>query len=123
MNKKKILVIDDEPEILEQVKKRLEANRFDCLTALDPVTGLARARSDNPDLILLDLMLPGMSGLGVLRELKKDAGLARIPVVILTALGDEEICREAMDLGAAGYLRKTCTPTELLNMVQEYAGR
>lgn len=118
---KTILIIDDEPEILQQVRKRLESHHYRCSTAADPVAGIAVARSEMPNLILLDLMLPGMSGLGVLRELKKDPRLKKIPIVILSAVGDEEIAREAMDLGAAGYLNKSCSPQELLAAVREYA--
>lgn len=119
--KKKILIIDDEPEILKQVKKRLEANHFECVTAENPVIGLKKTVKTRPDLILLDLMLPKMSGFGFLRIVKGNPNIAAIPVVVLTALGDEEIAREAMDLGAVGYLTKACAPEELVVMVREYA--
>jgi len=118
---KRILIIDDEPEILRHVKKRLEANGFACTASLDPVEGLKEARTEKPNLILLDLMLPHMSGLGVLGEIKKDPALAKIPVVILTALGDEEVAMSAMDAGAVGFLNKSCSPLELVTMVQMYA--
>ncbi len=121
MRKKTILLIDDEPEILKALKTRLEANHFRCVTADDPVTGLAKAARMNPDLILLDLMLPRMSGLGCLRNLKRDSHMKEIPVVVLTALGDAEIAAEAMDLGAVSYLTKSCESQELLDVVKKYA--
>ena len=117
---KKVLVIDDEPQLLELLKSRLESFSYQCFTAENPVAGIEVARRTHPDLILLDLMLPKMSGLGCLRELKRNRSLSNIPVLVLTALGDEEIAREVMDLGAAAYITKTCNPQSLMDMVQEY---
>ena len=119
-SRKKILVIDDEPEILKLLKKRLEANHFQCITADNPVEGLQKAVKTKPHLILLDLMLPKMSGFGFLRIVKSNPHLAGIPVVVLTALGDAEITREATDLGAVGYLTKACAPQELISMIQNF---
>ncbi len=120
--KKKVLIIDDEPELLELVKKRLEAEGFWCVTAENPVVGLQKISEESPQLILLDLMLPKMSGLGFLRIVKGNPATASIPVVVLTALGDEEVAREAMDLGAVAYLTKVAAPKELMAMVRNYTG-
>lgn len=119
--KKTVLVIDDEPELLKLVKRRLEANRIECVTAENPVIGLEKAVKTRPDLILLDLMMPRMSGLGFLRLVKGNPATAGIPVVVLTALSDEEVAREAMDLGAVGYLTKACASQELISMIQIFA--
>jgi DNA-binding response OmpR family regulator len=119
--RKKVLVIEDEREMLKLLKKRLEANHFQCITAENPVDGLKRAVKMKPDLILLDLMLPRMSGFGFLRLIKGNPNVAGIPVVVLTALGDEEIAREAMELGAVAYLTKACEPQTLIDTVKEYA--
>ena len=121
MSKKTVLLIDDEPEILKLLKRRLRAHHFQCETADNPVEGLKKAAQSKPNLILLDLMLPKMSGFGFLRLVKGNPNLAGIPVVVLTALGDEEIAREAMDLGAVGYLTKACPTEELISMIQNYA--
>lgn len=117
-HKKKILLIDDEREMLKLLKKRLEANHFQCITAENPVIGLKKTVKMKPDLILLDLMLPKMSGFGFLRLVKGNPATATIPVVVLTALEDEEIAREAMELGAVGYLTKACAPQELVATIQ-----
>lgn len=117
---KKVLVIDDEPQLRQLLRSRLESSSYECFTAEDPAVGMDIAGRVHPDLILLDLMLPKMSGLGCLRELKRNHSLSHIPVLVLTALGDEEIAREAMDLGAAAYVTKTCNPQSLMDMVQEY---
>lgn len=118
--KKKVLVIEDEPEMSRLLKKRIETHDFECMTAPDPVIGLKKAVSGKPDLIVLDLMLPKMSGLGCLRLLKGNPELAGIPVIVLTALGDEEIAGEALDLGAVRYLTKACDPQELISAIEAY---
>ena len=120
--KKSVLVIDDETEILRLLKRRIEASHYRCLTAVNPVEGLQKAVRAKPNLILLDLMLPRMSGFGFLRELKNHPQLKATPVIVLTALGDEEIAREAISLGAIGYLTKACDSEILMNMVHQYIG-
>lgn len=117
----KVLVIDDESDILDTLAPRLEHNHFECVTATTANEGLELALKLKPDLILLDLNLPQMSGFGFLREMKNNEKLKGIPVIVFTALGDEEIAREAMDLGAVGFLVKTCDTRELLSMVKTYA--
>ncbi len=119
--KKKILLIDDDQDILDLVTERLRQNNFECYTAQLPSEGLEKALEFKPDLVLLDLMLPKMSGFGFMREFKMRSELANIPVVVLTALADEDIAEEAMNLGAAGYLTKACSAKELLSVVQEYS--
>lgn len=119
--KKKVLIIEDELEMALLLKKRMEAHGFKCITVENPVDGLKKAVEGSPDLILLDLMLPKMSGLGFLRIVKGNPNLSIIPVVVLTALQDEEIAREAMDLGAAGFLVKGCDLQELVSMVRKHS--
>lgn len=121
MPKKKILIIDDEPQLVESLKVRIEANGFECVTASSPEDGIKLAPVLRPDLILLDLNMPHMSGYGVLRELKQNPDLAGIPVLILSSLTDEEVVRGALEFGATGFLKKTCSPEELMTMVTEYA--
>lgn len=119
--KKRILIVDDDPDIVSLIVERLKENNFDCYTASLPAEGLEKAIEFKPDLVLLDLMLPKMSGFGFIREFKLRNDLAHIPVVILTVLSDEDIAQEAMNLGAAGYLTKACTAKELLSVVKEYS--
>lgn len=119
--KKRILIIDDDQDIVDLIAERLRENNFECYTALFPSEGLEKALEFKPDLVLLDLMLPKMSGFGFMREFKMRSELAHIPVVVLTALADEDIAEEAMNLGAAGYLTKACSAKELLSVVKEYS--
>jgi two-component system phosphate regulon response regulator PhoB len=119
--KKKILIVDDDSDILELLKFTLESSHFECETALSATDGLQKALTYKPNLILLDLMLPEMSGFGFMRELKNNTQYGQIPVVVLTSLADEEIASEVMDLGAVGYLSKSCDKKELIAMVNEYS--
>ncbi len=117
---KKVLIIDDNPDTLKLIQDILEESHFDCQTAASPSEGLSSAATWKPDLILLDLMMPVMSGLGFLRQIKTMTDLSRIPIIILTSLGDREVATEAMDLGACAFLRKACHPKEIVSAVQEY---
>ncbi|MBI2083485.1 MAG: response regulator [Deltaproteobacteria bacterium] len=118
--KKKVLLIDDSPETLQLVKEILEDHSFICLTAPTAMKGLEVAKKTRPDLILLDLMLPQMSGFGFVRQLRGNTELSKIPIVVLTAVGDEEVAREVIDMGANSYLRKTCGTRELVSTISNY---
>jgi DNA-binding response OmpR family regulator len=120
--KKRILIIDDDEDILDLIKVTLKLNNFECATALSAPEGLEKAKKVKPHLILLDLLLPQVSGIEFLQELKNDPELAGIPVVALTSLIDEETAQKVMNSGAVGYLSKACNAKELLSMVKEYAG-
>jgi CheY-like chemotaxis protein len=120
-SRKIILLIDDDVDYLFLLKETLESNYFKCLVASSPQEGIELAKTAKPNLILLDLMLPVMSGYGVIRMLKQVAELRNIPIVALTALADEEIAMETIRLGAVGFLNKSCDTKELVNMVSEYA--
>ncbi|MFO1519794.1 MAG: response regulator [bacterium] len=119
--KKKVLIIDDDEDIVMLLRDTLEASHFDCEIASCATEGLEKALTLKPNLILLDLMLPEMSGFGFMRELKSKTEGGKIPVVVLTSLADEEIAAEVMDLGAVGYLSKGCNAKQLVSMVQEYS--
>lgn len=118
--RKKVLLIDDDEDILELLKEKLQSNNFDCRTATLSAEGLNMASEFKPDLVLLDLMLPKMSGHGFMIEFKNRPELARTPVVILTSLRDDDVAQEMMSLGASGYLTKACSTRELLSTVREY---
>ena len=118
---KTILLIDDDVDFLFLLKETLESNYFKCLVASNAEEGIDLAKKTRPNLILLDLMLPIMSGYGVIRALKHTAESQRIPIVALTSLADEEIAMETIRLGAVGFLNKSCDAKELINMVSEYA--
>lgn len=120
MGKKKILVIDDEPDLCATVKKRLEASDFSVLTVLSGQEGLEEAKDYRPDLIVLDLMMPAMDGFEVCKQLKKDTETSSIPVVVLTALEQEDAAKRALSMGAQGYLVKPFEPESLLFTIKEF---
>ena len=112
---KTVLVIDDEPKIADLCRDYLRAAGFAVLTAADGSQGLAMARRDRPDLVVLDLMLPGMDGLDVCRELRRDSS---VPIIMLTARVDESDRLVGLELGADDYLSKPFSPRELVARVR-----
>ena len=102
----KILLIDDELNNLDVLQARLKANDFEVVTCEDPLKGLALAESQNPDLIMLDVNMPQMSGFEVCRRLKNDYNTAHIPVVLLTCMDDISYKLEGLNGGADDYLVK-----------------
>jgi two-component system, OmpR family, alkaline phosphatase synthesis response regulator PhoP len=108
---KKILIIDDEPKIVEICSDYLHAAGFDIITSGDGLQGLALAHSERPDLIVLDLMLPGMDGLDLCRSLRKESN---VPIIMLTARIDETDKLIGLELGADDYITKPFSPRELV---------
>ena len=112
---KKILVVDDELKILQLVRDYLERAGFGVLTARDGKTALSLARSDKPDMIILDLGLPEMDGLDVTRELRKSSNA---PILMLTARAEETDKLIGLELGADDYITKPFSPRELVARVR-----
>lgn len=117
---KKIIVIDDETEILLVVQSRLKANGYDVVTCENGVEGLQKIQEDHPNLILLDITMPGMDGFQVLSQLKKDPETSKIPVIMLTARGESRSILKAQDLKASDYLIKPFASDELLAVIKRY---
>jgi two-component system alkaline phosphatase synthesis response regulator PhoP len=118
----KILLVDDDPIFVEATKTVLES-QYQVITAHDGEEGLAKARKEKPDLILLDVIMPAKDGFNVCKQLKKDRQLAHIPVIMLTSFaqhkGETDIPVDAgLELEAEGYLEKPVTPEALLKQVQ-----
>ncbi|HKG85304.1 MAG TPA: response regulator, partial [Beijerinckiaceae bacterium] len=113
-----ILAVDDTPENLEILSVRLEANGYEVQTAADGEEGLARARELEPDLILLDIMMPKLDGISVVRELKRDARLKAIPVILVTAKADTRDIVAGLDAGGDDYLTKPFEHAALLARVR-----
>lgn len=112
---KKILIIEDDVFLNELMAKKLLEEGFDVLKAANGEEGLEQARQENPDLILLDLILPGMDGFEILEKLKEDQETSPIPVIILSNLGQREDIERGFDLGADDYLIKAhFTPDEIV---------
>ncbi|HEX9023286.1 MAG TPA: response regulator transcription factor [Geobacteraceae bacterium] len=111
---KKILVIEDEKDLAELLVFNLEKEGFKMACAYDGVSGLEKAQREEPDLIVLDLMLPGMMGTEVCKELRKEPRTARIPVLMLTAKGEEIDRVVGFEVGADDYIVKPFSMRELL---------
>lgn len=119
MDKKRILIVDDEEDILSLLKFRLEANNYEVLSASDGQEGLMKARAEKPDIIILDLMLPKLDGYKVCRMLKFDENYKNIPIIMFTAKAqqkDEELGKE---MGADAYITKPFEPDILLEKIRE----
>ena len=115
---KTILVVDDEPRIVELARDYLEHAGFAVLTASDGPAALALARTRNPDLVVLDLGLPGLDGLDITRQLRTAERTAALPIVMLTARDDELDKLLGLELGADDYLTKPFSPRELVARVR-----
>ncbi len=120
MAAKKILIVEDYPETVEMVKTFLNLKGFTVAVAMDGQAGLEAARSENPDLILLDLMMPKLSGLEVLKRLKEDAATAEIPVIIVTVGTESDEIKEAIALGAEYYIVKPFDVNDLFRIISRY---
>ena len=118
MAKKHILIIEDEKDIAELLEFNLENNDYKTSIAHNGEQGLEKARSLNPDLILLDLMLPGIQGLDVCRVLKTDEKMKETAIIMLTALGQEENIVEGLEAGADDYITKTFSFKVLMARIQ-----
>jgi DNA-binding response OmpR family regulator len=113
-----VLVIDDEKDLLELVRYNLEKEHLDVITASDGQSGLNIGLKHKPDLILLDLMMPGMSGLEVCKQLRSDTRTSRVPIIMLTAKAGETDKVIGLELGADDYITKPFSVRELLARVR-----
>ena len=113
-----ILIVEDEKEIRDLLALYLRKEGFTLSFAVNGEEGLSRARSEKPALILLDILLPGRDGLEVLREIRADREIARTPVIMLTAKGDETDRVVGLELGADDYVPKPFSPREVVARVK-----
>lgn len=121
---KKVLVVDDEPAVREIYNKEFSNNGFKVILAVDGKEGLLKAGEEIPDLILLDVMMPNMSGVDTLKALKKNELTKKIPILLLTNLGEEQIIKEGFKLGADGYLLKVSyTPAQVVDECRRFLDR
>lgn len=115
---KRILIIEDDKDIVELVRYNLEKDGFQVLATGDGTTGLAQLRKSLPDLLILDLMLPKLSGLEVCKEVRRDGTLSRLPILMLTARGEEADRIVGLELGADDYVTKPFSPRELVARIK-----
>jgi two-component system phosphate regulon response regulator PhoB len=118
MNRATVLVIDDEKDLLELVRYNLEKEHLDVITAADGQSGLDIGLRHKPDLVLLDLMMPGMNGLEVCKQLRGDARTRRVPIIMLTAKAAETDKIVGLEMGADDYITKPFSVRELLARVR-----
>ena len=119
MSLKKILVVDDEIGLSKVVEIRLRAAGYDVVLAYDGQEGLEKAKTENPDLMILDLMLPKMDGFKVCGLLKSDARYKKIPIIIYTARVQDSDQQLGTEVGADAYITKPFDPQVLLGKVKE----
>ena len=115
----KILVVDDEPDIRQIIKLRLELRKYEVLTAADGQEAIATAQAAQPDLILMDVIMPGQNGYSVCRQLKDLESTKQIPVIFLTAKGRQDDIMQGTLVGAAAYLTKPFDTEQLLQTVEQ----
>jgi OmpR family response regulator RpaB len=119
MDKKKLLVVDDEPDILRVTSIRLKKLGYNVLTAAGGKEALDTMRSENPDLVLLDLVMPFMNGAEVCEQIKNDKTLKHIPIILFTASGNGAMTAEQIKkIGADDYIVKPFEPEELMGKVE-----
>lgn len=114
-----LLIADDEPDIRALVRMTLQSESYRILEAGDGVEALALARSNHPQLILLDAMMPGLTGFDVCRAIKNDPDTDRIKVIMLTAKAQETDIKEGVSAGADDYLTKPFSPVRLMQLVDD----
>jgi DNA-binding response OmpR family regulator len=119
----RVLIIDDEAPIRLLCRVNLEAEKMEVLEAEDGPSGLALARSERPDVVLLDVMMPGLDGWGVAEELLDDRETADIPIVFLTARAEFRDRARGLDLGGVDYITKPFNPVELAPLVRRLLER
>ncbi len=116
---KKILIVEDDKFLRELMARKLEKEGYEISEAVDGEEGFKKAQTEKPDLILLDLILPGMDGFEVLTKVKDDPNLSQIPVIVLSNLGQKEDVERGLKLGAIDYLIKAhFTPGEIIEKVR-----
>jgi DNA-binding response OmpR family regulator len=118
-----VLIIEDEKLIIVSTQMVLEAAGFRVESATNGEDGIAKAKALTPDLILLDIMMPGIDGWETLTRLKRDQETATIPVIIFTAREHARGHQKSAEMGAADYFRKPFEPDELIELVEKHVGQ
>ena len=123
MGKTKIVVVEDEADILEVIDYNLSKEGFNVSSALDGEKGLVLVQKEIPDLVLLDLMLPGIDGIEICRQLKADSATRSISIIMVTAKGEESDIVLGLGIGADDYVLKPFRPRELIARVKSVLRR
>lgn len=116
----KILVVDDEPDVVDLLERTLKSEGFDVVSAYDGIGALDVASTDRPDLVLLDIMMPMMSGYEVCQQIKSNPATKDIPVICVSSAHSPDARSHALRAGAATLLTKPFMPAELLAQIRRY---
>ncbi len=121
MDKKiKVLIVEDDSYILEMYKIKFEASNFEVISASDGVAGLEILEKEKPDIILLDIIMPKKDGFSVLKTIRSNSAFEKIPIILLTNLGQRENIEKGFELGATSYIIKAhFTPSEIVKKVRD----
>ena len=120
--KKKILTVDDSPSVRQMVKLTLSSAGYDILEAANGMDGLASAKTTQVDMVVTDLNMPVMNGLGLIRELRKLPAYRGVPILFLTTESDAELKKEAKAAGATGWITKPFQQDQLVAIVKKVLG-
>jgi len=116
----KVLIVEDDSFILEMYKIKFESSNFEVISANDGIKGLKILEKEKPDIILLDIIMPKKDGFSVLKAIKGNPALEKIPVILLTNLGQRENIEKGFELGATSYIIKAhFTPSEIVKKVRD----
>lgn len=119
---KKILIVDDDKKIVLLLASRLKANKYEIVAAYDAVQAVAKAFSEKPDLILLDIKMPAGGGISVMDNLSNSADTAVIPVIVITAYPSTEIQQQVKEMGAVAFISKPFKAEDVLSKIKKALG-
>lgn len=119
---KKILIVDDDKQIALLLASRLKANKYEIAVAYDAMQAVAKAFSEKPDLILLDMKMPAGSGISVMDNLRNAPDLAVIPIIIITAYSSPEIQQKVKEMGAVDFISKPFKVEDVLSRIRKALG-
>ena len=120
--KRKVLLVDDSTTVLMMEKMILAKGPFEVVTARDGVEAIAKARDEQPDVILLDVMMPNLDGLSACATIREDASTSHIPIIMVTTRGEEQNIEKAFRNGCTDYVTKPINGLELLTKLQNILG-
>jgi DNA-binding response OmpR family regulator len=116
---KKILIVDDDQQIVLLLASRLKANKYEIVVAYDAMQAVAKAFSEKPDLILLDIKMPAGSGISVMHNLRNSAATSVIPVIVITAYPSPEIQQKVIEMGAVDFISKPFKAEDVLSRIRK----
>lgn len=120
MANKKILIVEDEVMLLEMMKVRIEANGYDVIMAENGKDGSFKAMSEKPDMIIADILMPELDGIGMIKIIRSSSDLKDVPIVVVSALGRNEDVKKALAAGANDYITKPYSAADLLKKIDGF---